>query len=142
MAGWDAFLTEQDKQHAAVWGKKAPDGFGEKPVLLVIDVFYAALGHERKPLLESIRDWPMSCGLEGWEAVDRMVGLIDAARTNNVPVIYVRALPGFPRFRFSPWINLFDMHQKYADVIDVKTAAEYFSSIGKRASSGTATLQS
>jgi maleamate amidohydrolase len=235
MAGWDAFLTEQDKQHAAVWGKKGLDGFGTKPVLLVVDVFYAALGHERKPILESIKDWPMSCGLEGWAAVDRMVGLIGAARSNDVPVIYVHALPGFPsdwfrrndkgdkrnravdhlppkvralsneivaevapkageliiqkvctssfagtpllhhlraigtdtvivcgettsgcvraavvdavtyryrvgvvgecsfdRTQASHWIKLFDMHQKYADVIDVKTAANYFASVNPK----------
>jgi nicotinamidase-related amidase len=235
MAGWDAFLTEQDKQHLAIWGKKANDGFGERPVLLVVDVFHAALGHERKPILESIRDWPMSCGLEGWEAVDRMVGLIAAARANGVPVIHARALAGFPsdwfrrgdkgdrrnravehlppeiralanefvpqvaplpgelviekvcasvfagtpllhhlraigadtvivcgestsgcvraavvdavtyryrvgvvgeccfdRTQASHWMNLFDMHQKYADVIDMAAAVEYFVSTGVR----------
>ena len=225
MAGWNDFLTERDKQHIAMWGKKELDGFGRRPALLVVDMFYAALGHERKPILESIRYWPMSCGLDGWEAVDRTVGLIEAARANSVPVIYVRALPGFPndwfrrsrgldrtpiekrklaneivaelapqpgeliiektsasafagtplvyhlraigtdtlivcgettsgcvraavvdgvtlRYRIgivgeccfdrtqsSHWINLFDMHQKYGDVIDVKTATTYFSSI-------------
>lgn len=232
MAGWDKFLTEQDKQHIAMWGKRVLDGFGRRPVLLVVDNIYLALGHERKPILEAIKDWPMSCGLEGWEAIDRTVGLIAAARTNNVPVIYVRLLPGFPshyfrrndkgqkrnfsvdhlplevrslvneivaeiaplpgelviqktspssfagtpliyhlreigadtvivcgnstsgciraavidgvtlRFRMgivgeccfdrtqaSHWMNLFDMHQKYGDVIDVKAAAEYFASV-------------
>src|SRR5688572_25659787 len=229
MAGWDAFLTEQDKQHAAIWGKKGQDGFGQKPVLLVVDVFYAAVGHERKPLLESIKDWPMSCGLEGWEAIDRTVGLIAAARTHQVPIVYIRGLEGFPsdpsrivekgsrghghlpaelramaneivaeiapqpgdvvigktspsafectpllhylrqtgidttilcgettsgcvraaaidsqalRYRVgivgeccfdrteaSHWVNLFDMHQKYGEVIDVKAATDYFASL-------------
>jgi nicotinamidase-related amidase len=97
MSGWNDFLTERDKQHLAIWGKKGRDEFGKRPAVLVIDVYYAALGHERKPLLESIRDWPMSCGLEGWEAVDRMVPLLAAARAHGVPIIYVRGLPGFPR---------------------------------------------
>lgn len=96
MAGWDDFLTEQDKQLLAVWGKQGRDELGRRPVLLVVDVYYGAVGHERKPLLESIKDWPMSCGLEGWEAIDRMVELISAARTNNIPIVYARALPGFP----------------------------------------------
>ena len=82
MAGWDDFLTEQDKQNLAV--------------VLVIDVYYGSLGHERKPLAESIKDWPLSCGLEGWAAVDCMVGLLAAARANNVPIVYVRRLPDFP----------------------------------------------
>ena len=96
MAGWDKFLTERDKEHLAVWGKKDRDEFGKKPVVLVIDVHYNSVGHERKPLLESIKDWPMSCGLDGWNAVDRMVELLSSARANGVPVIYVRGLPGFP----------------------------------------------
>jgi len=96
MAGWDEFLTEQDRQHLAVWGRQGHEALGSRPVLLVIDLFYSALGHERKPLLESIRDWPMSCGLEGWAAVDRTVELIAGARAARVPVIYARALPGFP----------------------------------------------
>ena len=99
MAGWDDFLTERDKQLLAVWGKQGKDELGGCPALLVIDVYYGAVGHERKPILESIKDWPMSCGLEGWEAIDRMVGLIAAARAHRVPVIYAHALDGFPSDR-------------------------------------------
>jgi nicotinamidase-related amidase len=235
MPGWDDFLTAQDKQLLAVWGKKDRDEFGKRPVLLVVDVYYAAVGHERKPLLESIRDWPMSCGLAGWEAIDRMVGLIAAARANGIPVVYVRGMTDFPsdrtrvverggkgnrgvdhlpgeiralgneivaevapqpgelvlgktapsafagtpllhylrqidadtlivcgestsgcvraavldaqalRYRIgivgeccfdrveaSHWMNLFDMHQKYGEVIDVKAAADYFAAVGTR----------
>lgn len=105
VAGWDDFLTEQDKQHLAVWGKRAPDGFGKRPVLLMIDLYYSALGHERKPLLESIRQWPMSCGLEGWAAVDRTVPVLAAARKCGVPVIYARGMKGFP----SDWFRRGDV---------------------------------
>jgi len=236
MAGWDDFLTERDKQHLAIWGKKGRDELGTRPMLLMVDVYYAAVGHDRKPLLESIGDWPMSCGLEGWEAIDRMVGLVAGARENDVPVVYVRGLEGFPsdpsrvvergkkqnrgvdrlpvevralaneivaevaprpgelvigktapsafaetpllhylrqndidtvivcgestsgcvrasvldaqRYRYrvgvvgeccfdrtqaAHWMNLFDMHQKYGEVIDVKAAVDYFTSVrGKR----------
>ena len=96
MAGWDKFLTTRDKQLLETWGKQGQDELGQNPVLLVVDVYYGAVGHERKPLLESVKDWPMSCGLEGWEAIDRMVPLIASARSNGIPVVYARALPGFP----------------------------------------------
>jgi maleamate amidohydrolase len=99
MAGWDDFLTERDKQHLSVWGKHGQDELGRRPVLLLVDVYYASVGHERKPLLESIKDWPMSCGLEGWEAIDRMTGLLSVARSAALPIIYVRGLPGFPSDR-------------------------------------------
>jgi len=96
MAVWDRFLTERDKKHLAIWGKRQPDELGKRPVLLVIDVYYSSIGHERKPLLESISDWPMSCGEEGWRAIDHMKVLIPAARKAGVPVVYVRGYPGFP----------------------------------------------
>ncbi len=99
MPGWDAFLTEQDKEHLGIWGKKQPRGFGKSPCVLVIDDYYSVLGLDREPILESIKTWPMSCGLEGWEAIDKTAELLDSARSNGVPVIYVHGLEGFP----SPW---------------------------------------
>jgi nicotinamidase-related amidase len=96
MAIWDPFLTERDKAHLSIWGKKQADELGSRPVLLVIDVYYSSVGHERKPLMESIKDWPMSCGEEGWQAIDHMQVLIAAAREAGVPVVYVRGYPGFP----------------------------------------------
>jgi len=96
MATWDKYLTERDKQHVAIWGKPQPDEFGHSPALIVIDVYYSSVGHERKPLLESIQDWPMSCGEDGWRAIDHMRTLIASARKNSIPVIHIKGLPGFP----------------------------------------------
>lgn len=98
---WDDFLTLQDKEHLAVtWDKNEPFGFGENPALLIIDDYYEALGTRRQPLLDSIKSWPMSCGLEGWAAIDRTVPLLAAARDSGIPVIFVKGIDGgFP----SPW---------------------------------------
>jgi maleamate amidohydrolase len=38
----------------------------------------------------------------------------------------------FDRTQASHWMNLYDMHQKYADVINLKYAAEYFDTIGAK----------
>jgi hypothetical protein len=38
----------------------------------------------------------------------------------------------FDRTQASHWMNLFDMHQKYADVVDVAAAADYFASVAGR----------
>jgi len=110
---WESFLTEQDKDHlAATWGKTEPFGFGDKPALLIIDDYYTALGTERQPLLESIKAWPMSCGLEGWAAIDRTVPLLEAARASGVPVVFVKGMDGgFP----SPWGRR-DRHRRKAEV--------------------------
>lgn len=112
MAVWDPFLTEQDRQHLELWGKKELNGFGKKPALLVIDDYYSVVGHERKPILESVKDWPMSCGLEGWEAIDKTAALLAIARDCGIPVIYARGLEGFP----SPWARTKNAKQPRSDL--------------------------
>jgi len=88
---WDKFLTERDKQHLIVsgWGSRPPKGLGANPAIIVVDDYYAALGTVREPILESVKTWPASCGLEGWAAIDRTAELLDAARRAGVPVAYV-----------------------------------------------------
>jgi nicotinamidase-related amidase len=91
---WDKYLTERDKQHlvASGWGDRPPKGLGVNPAIIVVDDYYAALGTVREPILESVKTWPASCGLEGWEAIDRTVELLDAARQAAVPVAYVHGI--------------------------------------------------
>lgn len=91
---WDKFLTERDKRHLAVsgWGSRPPKGLGAKPAVIVVDDYYAALGTVREPILESVKTWPASCGLEGWDAIDRTVELLDAARQAGVPIAYVHGV--------------------------------------------------
>ena len=98
---WDPYLTPRDHEHLekSAWTKTEPFGFGKNPVCLVIDDYYSVLGTERQPIMESIKKWPMSTGLECWEAIDKTVDLIRAARGNGVPVIYVH---GFDK-GFVPW---------------------------------------
>ncbi|WP_213453518.1 cysteine hydrolase family protein [Rhizomonospora bruguierae] len=100
-AGWDRFLTDRDREVLRRAGreKTQPFGFGSKPALLVVDVYYAALGTERADILESVKRWPMSCGSQGWEAVDRIATLLDQARSVGVPVVHIGLLEGFA----SPW---------------------------------------
>jgi maleamate amidohydrolase len=91
---WDKYLTEQDKQHLEIsgWGDRPPKGLGSKPAVIVVDDYYAALGTVREPILESVKTWPASCGLEGWEAIDRTAELLDAARQAGVPIAYVHGI--------------------------------------------------
>jgi maleamate amidohydrolase len=84
---WVAFLTEQDK--ASIAGR--PDfrfGFGERPALLLIDLYRWVFGDRPQPLAEAMRDWPSSCGLAGWEALPHIQQLLTAARAASIPVIY------------------------------------------------------
>jgi nicotinamidase-related amidase len=104
--GWEKFFTEQDREHQKLVGKQGLFGFGESPAVIVIDDYYSVLGFERLPLLESMKTWPHSCGLEGWEAIDKTVELLASAREHNVPIIYVRGLrEGLPRKGPRKWRN-------------------------------------
>lgn len=85
---WDDVLPEEDRQvfEAAGWGKDV--GFGEKPVLLVVDVIYNFVGDKPEPILESIKRWRYSCGERGWEGVKHLERLIAAAREKQIPIVY------------------------------------------------------
>jgi nicotinamidase-related amidase len=85
---WDEFLTERDKQvfSAAGFGTRA--GFGKRPAVLVIDVSYNFTGDKPKPVLESIKEWSLSCGQEGWDGIAAIQRLLAAARPKGVPIIY------------------------------------------------------
>lgn len=91
---WDDLLTDRDKQllRETSWGKSEPFGLGANPVVIVVDDYHGALGDKREPLFESMKRWPMSCGLDGWKAIDRTVDLLAAARKHDVPIIYIHLI--------------------------------------------------
>lgn len=82
---WDAYLTPQDK--AALTAPPA-FGFGERPALLMIDLYRRVFGDRPQPILEAIKDWPSSCGVAAWDAVPHIQRLLAAARSAKIPVIY------------------------------------------------------
>lgn len=101
---WESFLTPRDLEHLRQTGHKTkPFGFGTRPALLVVDDYYSVLGLEREPILESVKNWPMSWGLEGWEAIDKTVDLVAGARENGIPVIYLRGFDGVPNKPLGYW---------------------------------------
>lgn len=92
---WTNFLTDQDKAVLAAtsWAKQAPFGLGERPAVVVVDLYYAALGLPRADILDAVADWPSACGERGWAAVDRTAPLLATARAAGAPVIYLHAAP-------------------------------------------------
>lgn len=88
MAVWDDVLPEEDRLvfEAAGWGRDA--GFGERPVLLVVDVIYNFCGDRPEPILESIRRYRYSCGERSWEGIAHLQRLIAACRSRQVPIFY------------------------------------------------------
>lgn len=92
---WDDFLTDADRAVLAAtsWAKSAPFGLGARPALLLVDLYYAALGHPRADILDAVAGWPSACGRRGWEAVDRTAPVLAAARDAGVPVVHFNQTP-------------------------------------------------
>lgn len=85
---WDPFLTERDKQVFSAAGFGARAGFGKRPAVIVIDVSYNFTGDKPLPVTESIKEWSLSCGEEGWAGISAIQKVLAAARPKGVPVIY------------------------------------------------------
>jgi hypothetical protein len=88
---WDSFLTEQDRAHLAMSGRRSI-GFGEKPALLLIDLYRWVFGDKPEPLLEAIKTWPGSCGLAAWRAIPPTQTLLKVAREARIPIIHMTGL--------------------------------------------------
>jgi maleamate amidohydrolase len=94
---WDSFLTTRDREHAARFPRRAR-GAGQRPALLMIDVYRGVFGSGPQPLMEAVEDDPASCGLEAWSALPALTRLLQAARENVVPVVHVTGDPVLPRW--------------------------------------------
>jgi len=84
-------LTERDKTHLAMTGHNRI-GFGDNPALLLIDLYRWVFGDHPEHLLDSIEEWPSSCGLDAWEAVPHIQALLQTAREAKVPIVHMTSL--------------------------------------------------
>jgi nicotinamidase-related amidase len=103
--GWDTFLTERDRAVFAKAGYGGRQGFGQRPVLLVVDVNKNFCGDRRLPILESLETWRASCGEEAWDAIAHIQRLIAVSRERRLPVVFTTMLDwrqdGWDRGRFA-----------------------------------------
>ena len=88
---WDPYLTAQDRAHLSMTEPRSV-GFGERPALLLVDLYRWVFGDEPQPLLEAVQDWPGSCGLAAWEAVPHIETLLEATRKAGLPIVHVTGL--------------------------------------------------
>ena len=88
---WEPFLTEQDRAHLSMSNRR-PVGFGDKPALLLVDLYRWVFGDRPQPLLEAVDTWPGSCGLAAWNAIPHIQTLLKACRDASLPVVHVTGL--------------------------------------------------
>lgn len=95
---WDRFLTDQDRAHVKRQ-PAAPTGRGERPALLLVDLYRWVFGDKPEPLLDAIERWPGSCGMAAWEAIPHIQRVLSHAREATIPVIHVTGLDAIPGWR-------------------------------------------
>jgi nicotinamidase-related amidase len=97
---WDQYLSEQDRAHTEMHPARRK-GTGERPALVLVDLYRWAFGDKPEPLLESVKNWPGSCGMAGWEALPHIQRLLAAAREAEIPVVHLTGLEDIPGWRES-----------------------------------------
>ena len=88
---WDPFLTEQDRAHLALATHRNV-GFGERPALLLVDLYRWVFGDKPEPLLDQVRTWPSGCGMAAWDALPHIQTLLQTARDAGLPVVHMTGL--------------------------------------------------
>ncbi|MFQ6030843.1 MAG: isochorismatase family protein [Dehalococcoidia bacterium] len=113
---WDSFLTEQDRAHLAM-SEHQRIGFGQRPALLLVDLYRWVFGDEPQPLLESIKTWPGSCGMAAWDSIPHIQTLLQAAREAGIPVVHMTGLDhcGVPGWSFRRRSSQPDMSPEAVD---------------------------
>ena len=100
---WDNYLSEQDKEVMRLTGYGAHSGFGERPVVMVIDVNYDFCGEKPEPITQSVLKWRTSCGEAAWASVERIKPVLKTARAKGFPVIYTTAESLPSRWHAGAW---------------------------------------
>jgi maleamate amidohydrolase len=88
---WDRFLTEQDRMLEAKSSRR-PYGFGNRPCLLLVDLYRMAFGEKPEPILEAIKTTPSSCGLAAWNSIPHIKTLLFTSREAGIPIIFSTGL--------------------------------------------------
>ena len=86
---WDDLLTPTDRQVIANGGYGKRRGFGERPILMMIDCQYNYIGAD-KPITDQQDEYPGGGGENAWKAVRTIEGLLSAARDRGIPILYTR----------------------------------------------------
>jgi nicotinamidase-related amidase len=94
-------------------------GFGENPVVLLIDIYRGVMGDGPVDLLEGIKKYPGYTGMAGWDAIPHVQRVIATAREMGIPVIHATGNPKIPHWS--------DRREKKRAKSDDPEAAERYS---------------
>lgn len=90
---WPHTVSAQDEALYERAGFGRTGSMGDRPAVLVIDVQYRTVGHQRVPINQAMAEYPTATGERGWSAVDRIRELLAVARGGGVPVLFPHVAP-------------------------------------------------
>jgi maleamate amidohydrolase len=85
---WRELIPEEVKEVYRRAGFGGRLGLGERPALLVIDMQVAQIGDKPEPVLDSVRQYPLSAGEAGWRALEKISEFLEESRRAGIPIIY------------------------------------------------------
>lgn len=91
-AVWAA-LTEEERTVYERAGYHRTFGLGSSPALLVVDVEYNFTGLPGDTAVESVADFPDSCGPAAWRSIPAIAQLLGIARERRLPVVFTTGRP-------------------------------------------------
>lgn len=89
---WENVIPEDDLAVYSAAGYGARVGPGMHPALIVIDVTWGFVGREPLPILESIKQYPNSCGERGWAALEPIRSVVEKSRECALPIFYTAGM--------------------------------------------------
>jgi len=93
MKPWQDIIPPQDLAVYERAGFGHSGGVGRRAALLIIDTQYRTVGTRPRPILESLDEYPTSCGDIGWTAIGHIARLIPAFRAAGLPILYPHVAP-------------------------------------------------
>lgn len=94
MDEWDDVIDEADLRVYEAAGFGHSGGLGDHPALVVIDVQYRTVGHQRQDILSAIQnEYVTACGERAWDAIESLSPVIRAWRERGLPVLYPYVAP-------------------------------------------------
>ncbi|OGP66443.1 MAG: hypothetical protein A2170_07915 [Deltaproteobacteria bacterium RBG_13_53_10] len=88
---WKDVVSEEDLEVYRHY-RREPH-IGARPALLAIDLYNLVFDGGPRPVHEVTREFPSSCGVYAWDAVEPLKELFAAARSRKLPVIYTTSDP-------------------------------------------------
>jgi maleamate amidohydrolase len=91
MPVWESVVPEVELRRLGGLGFGGDVSLGQRPCLLVIDVVMSFLG--RRPGDSGGEDYATGCADAGWEALPRVVQVLEAARAAGIPRVLTKGSP-------------------------------------------------